>query len=35
VETGGKELAAELHRDGYDRVRAAYPEALADQTALT
>lgn len=27
VETGGVELAAELHSDGYDRIRAAYPEA--------
>jgi Fe-S cluster assembly ATP-binding protein len=27
VETGGKELAAELHRDGYERIRKTYPEA--------
>jgi Fe-S cluster assembly ATP-binding protein len=27
VETGGVELAHELHNDGYDRIRAAYPEA--------
>jgi Fe-S cluster assembly ATP-binding protein len=29
VETGGKELAAELHEQGYDRIRRAYPEAEA------
>ncbi len=29
VETGGPELAAELHKKGYDRLRAAYPEAAA------
>jgi Fe-S cluster assembly ATP-binding protein len=29
VETGGAELAAELHRSGYDRIRQAYPEADA------
>jgi Fe-S cluster assembly ATP-binding protein len=27
VETGGKELAEELHRQGYERIRKAYPEA--------
>ncbi len=27
VETGGKELAAELHEKGYDRIRKQYPEA--------
>lgn len=27
VETGGVELAHELHNDGYDRIRADYPEA--------
>ena len=27
VETGGAELAKELYTDGYDRIRAAYPEA--------
>ncbi len=31
VETGGPELALELHRSGYDRIRAKYPE-LAAQT---
>ena len=34
VETGGPELAAELHKQGYDRIRAAYPEAAADEAAL-
>ncbi|TWT83724.1 hypothetical protein CA13_51910 [Planctomycetes bacterium CA13] len=29
VETGGTELADELHRHGYDRIRKAYPEAEA------
>ena len=29
VETGGKELAEELHQSGYDRIRKAYPEAEA------
>lgn len=29
VETGGSELAAELHTSGYDRIRKAYPEADA------
>ncbi len=29
VETGGVELADELHRHGYDRIRNAYPEAEA------
>jgi Fe-S cluster assembly ATP-binding protein len=30
VETGGVELAHELHTDGYDRIRAAYPDAAAE-----
>lgn len=30
VETGGPELAEELHQRGYDRIRAAYPEADAE-----
>ena len=30
VETGGPELAAELHSQGYDRVRAMYPSAAAE-----
>ena len=34
VETGGPELAAELHKQGYDRLRAAYPEAAATTDAL-
>ena len=34
VETGGAELAAELHKQGYDRIRAAYPEAAADELAM-
>ena len=29
VETGGKELAEELHRSGYDRIRKTYPDADA------
>lgn len=31
VETGGPELAAELHKRGYDRVRAKYPDAAAQE----
>ena len=31
VETGGVELADELHTQGYDRIRAAYPDAAADE----
>lgn len=34
VETGGPELAAELHKQGYDRIRAAYPEAAAEEEAM-
>jgi Fe-S cluster assembly ATP-binding protein len=30
VETGGPELAEELHSQGYDRVRAMYPQAAAE-----
>jgi Fe-S cluster assembly ATP-binding protein len=29
VETGGLELAEELHKNGYDRIRETYPEAAA------
>ena len=29
VETGGAELARELHSRGYDRIRKAYPDADA------
>jgi len=35
VETGGIELASELYTDGYDRVRAAYPDAAAAEQAMT
>src|SRR5262245_6074832 len=34
VETGGPELAAELHKRGYDRIRAAHPDAAADEKKL-
>jgi Fe-S cluster assembly ATP-binding protein len=34
VETGGPELAVELHKRGYDRIRAAYPSAAADEEAM-
>ena len=34
VETGGAELAEELHRSGYDRIRAQYPDAAADEAAM-
>jgi Fe-S cluster assembly ATP-binding protein len=34
VETGGKELAEELHSSGYDRIRKAYPEANAANQSL-
>ena len=34
VESGGPELALELHRQGYDRVRAAHPEAAAEEAAM-
>ena len=34
VETGGVELAQELHECGYDRIRKAYPEAAADNQAM-
>jgi Fe-S cluster assembly ATP-binding protein len=35
VETGGPELAEELHKQGYDRIRAAHPEVVADEAAMT
>ncbi len=36
VETGGSELAEELHRSGYDRIRKAYPDAdAANQEMLS
>jgi Fe-S cluster assembly ATP-binding protein len=34
VETGGVELANELHSQGYDRIRAANPQAEADNEAM-
>ncbi len=34
VETGGVELAHELFTDGYDRIRADYPEAAEDEKAM-
>lgn len=33
VESGGPELATELHKKGYERIRAAYPEAAATEKA--
>jgi Fe-S cluster assembly ATP-binding protein len=35
VETGGPELAVELHKQGYDRIRAAHPEIVEDEAALS
>ena len=34
VETGGAELAEELHQHGYDRIRTQYPDAAADEAAM-
>ncbi len=34
VETGGVELANELHKSGYDRIRQTYPDAEADNKAM-
>jgi Fe-S cluster assembly ATP-binding protein len=34
VETGGPELADELHQQGYDRIRAKYPQAAAEEDAM-
>jgi Fe-S cluster assembly ATP-binding protein len=34
VETGGPELAVELHQDGYDRIRAKYGDSEATAAAL-
>jgi Fe-S cluster assembly ATP-binding protein len=34
VETGGPELAVELHKRGYERIRQAYPEAAAEEQAM-
>ena len=35
VESGGPELATELHKHGYERIRVAYPEAAAAEQAMT
>jgi Fe-S cluster assembly ATP-binding protein len=34
VETGGPELAMELHKEGYDRIRAAHPDAAAEEAVM-
>jgi Fe-S cluster assembly ATP-binding protein len=34
VETGGPELADEMHTSGYDRIRDAYPEAAESERAM-
>lgn len=34
VETGGQDLADELHSQGYDRIRKAYPDAEAENQAM-
>jgi Fe-S cluster assembly ATP-binding protein len=34
VETGGAELAEELHEQGYDRIRAQYPDAATDNQSM-
>jgi len=34
VETGGVDLAHELYTDGYDRIRADYPEAAKLEDAM-
>jgi Fe-S cluster assembly ATP-binding protein len=34
VESGGPELAAELHKRGYERIRAAYPDAAAAERSM-
>ena len=34
VETGGVDLANELHKQGYDRIRASHPDAEADNRAM-
>ncbi|MCC7087082.1 MAG: Fe-S cluster assembly ATPase SufC [Pirellulales bacterium] len=34
VETGGPELAVELHKRGYERIRQTYPEAAAEEQAM-
>src|ERR1700676_1599471 len=35
VETGGPELAGELHKVGYDRIPPAYPDAAAEERAMS
>jgi Fe-S cluster assembly ATP-binding protein len=35
VESGGPELAIELHKNGYDRIRATYPDAAAEEKQMT
>jgi Fe-S cluster assembly ATP-binding protein len=35
VETGGIELAEELHESGYERIRGAYPDAEAQNEAMS
>lgn len=35
VESGGPELAMELHKNGYDRIRAAFPDAAAEEKQMT
>jgi Fe-S cluster assembly ATP-binding protein len=35
VESGGPELARELHAHGYDRIREKYPQAAAENEQLT
>src|SRR5207253_2839542 len=35
VESGGPELAVELHKKGYERIRQAYPEAAAEEQVMT
>ena len=34
VESGGPELAAELHKKGYERIRTAYPDAAAAERSI-
>jgi Fe-S cluster assembly ATP-binding protein len=34
VESGGPELAAELHKQGYERIRKAYPDAAAAEEEM-
>lgn len=34
VESGGPELAAELHKKGYERIRSTYPDAAAAERAM-